>query len=587
MEYVKQSMNQVWASAGDVVMPDNAKIQEGWLVEVPPRQYWNWMQNRADTNLAYIFQRGIPEWDNTVEYIANKSFVVYNGVTYKAILTGTNQNPSTATTYWQRAFSTWSTAGEAVGGLTPSANTYAYFTGASSAALGTITSFARSILDDADATTVRTTIDAQQKDATLDALAGLSTASNKLPYFTGTDVAALTDLTAFGRSLIDDNNASDARTTLGLGTAATADVTTSATDATAGRLLKVGDFGVGGATNFTGADLDALVNSGFYYASNASPVNYPGGYNSGLVIVSGGGGAGVHTQQFFPIGAREKSYFRTYYTSWGAWTEVFTASNQLALGTTAASGRTALGLTSAATTTVQSSTTDATAGRLMTVGAFGLGAQVAVLSDPDTAVGNGFYRVTGSAKMPTNSSYNLISQVYDTSGCQIATLAGNSLFRNTYIRTKASGVWGSWSQLVDENGVTDGSSAGAGKIGEVILGSRLSGSALALTTSVLSDIVSINLTPGDWFVYGNVAITGSATLVSLINGSISTSPLTSGNWSASILNQGNISVVPPSMTVPFARVNVTSNTTVYLNVLASFSGGTCSAYGRLYARRER
>lgn len=50
---------------------------------------------------------------------------------------------------------------------------------------------------------------------------------------------------AFGRTLANASNAATARNTLGLGTAATHDVTTSPTDTTVGRVLKVGDFGIG------------------------------------------------------------------------------------------------------------------------------------------------------------------------------------------------------------------------------------------------------------------------------------------------------------------------------------------------------
>lgn len=63
--------------------------------------------------------------------------------------------------------------------------------------------------------------DAQPLDATLTALAGLSTVADRLPYATGADAFALATFTAFGRSLVDDADAAAGRTTLGLGTLAT------------------------------------------------------------------------------------------------------------------------------------------------------------------------------------------------------------------------------------------------------------------------------------------------------------------------------------------------------------------------------
>ncbi|HBA4213279.1 TPA: phage tail protein [Escherichia coli] len=70
--------------------------------------------------------------------------------------------------------------------------------------------------------------DFQALDATLTALAGLATGANKLPYFTGTDKAAQTDLTSVGRDIIGKNTIADILTYLGLGEAAKRNVGTGA-----------------------------------------------------------------------------------------------------------------------------------------------------------------------------------------------------------------------------------------------------------------------------------------------------------------------------------------------------------------------
>ena len=63
--------------------------------------------------------------------------------------------------------------------------------------------------------------DAQPLDATLTALAGVTTAADKLIYADGSDSFATTDLSTFSRSLLDDADAATARGTLGLGSIAT------------------------------------------------------------------------------------------------------------------------------------------------------------------------------------------------------------------------------------------------------------------------------------------------------------------------------------------------------------------------------
>lgn len=80
-------------------------------------------------------------------------------------------------------------------------------------ALG-VSAFIRQLLDDADAATARATLGAQASDATLTALAGITTVANKLIYATGSDAFSTTDFTAFARTLLDDADAEAARTTL-------------------------------------------------------------------------------------------------------------------------------------------------------------------------------------------------------------------------------------------------------------------------------------------------------------------------------------------------------------------------------------
>lgn len=142
----------------------------------------------------------------------------------------------------------------ALSAITIAADQLAYGTGAATWAVTPFTAFARSILDDVDAAAVRTTLGlgalavksavndgdwsgadlaianggtgassapaalaalgAQPSSAALTSIAGLTTAADRLPYTTGSNTYAVTPLTAFGRSLIDDADAATARATL-------------------------------------------------------------------------------------------------------------------------------------------------------------------------------------------------------------------------------------------------------------------------------------------------------------------------------------------------------------------------------------
>lgn len=80
-----------------------------------------------------------------------------------------------------------------------------------------VSGFALSILDDADAGTVRTTISAQESNATLSGISALQpVGGGSILYTTAQDTFATATITQAGRDLLDDADASAQRTTLGL-----------------------------------------------------------------------------------------------------------------------------------------------------------------------------------------------------------------------------------------------------------------------------------------------------------------------------------------------------------------------------------
>lgn len=96
-------LNLIWSNSGDILKPSDAKISQGWAAEIPPRQWFNYIDNKQDQGLAHINQHGIAVWDSVTEYQANSSYVQgSNGKIYFCINTNTNQNPvnDSTNTYW-------------------------------------------------------------------------------------------------------------------------------------------------------------------------------------------------------------------------------------------------------------------------------------------------------------------------------------------------------------------------------------------------------------------------------------------------------------------------------------------------------
>lgn len=104
-------INKIWASAGDVLAPSDSKIATGWQVEIPSRQYFNYIDWKQDAAIAHINQHGIPVWDNVTEYqyslSGTKSICMgSDGTIYRAKQVNVNQNPvaDVSNTYWEVAF---------------------------------------------------------------------------------------------------------------------------------------------------------------------------------------------------------------------------------------------------------------------------------------------------------------------------------------------------------------------------------------------------------------------------------------------------------------------------------------------------
>lgn len=196
----------------------------------------------------------------------------------------------------------------ALAGLTSAADAAPYFTGSGTAAVMTVTTFARSILDDVADSNVRSTLGLgdsatknvgasagtvaagdhahsgvyQPADAELTALAGLTSAADAVPYFTGAGTAGTTTLTAFARSILDDAADSNVRSTLGLGDSATKNVGTSA------GTVAAGDHAHSGVYQPADTQLDSLA--GLSYTGNTLKVVRVNAGETGFELADASGG---------------------------------------------------------------------------------------------------------------------------------------------------------------------------------------------------------------------------------------------------------------------------------------------------------
>lgn len=137
-------------------------------------------------------------------------------------------------------------------------------------------------------------------------------------------------------------------------------------------------------------------------------------------------------------------------------------------------------------------------------------------------------------------------------------------------------------------------SANLGKMGEYLETVLAAGSATSLATGTAKNIVTLNLTSGDWEVSGNVVYVPAATTsVTLAFHSISA--VSSTQDQVTFLN--GFAIYRTAAFVPAAnftagnvgpvRKSLSGTTTMYLVAQATFTVSTMTAHGTIRARRAR
>jgi microcystin-dependent protein len=440
VDITKLDMTDIWASSGDKTAPDPSKIATGWIVEAVPRQWWNWFENRQDVNIAYMLQKGIPEWDGFTEYLTNKSYVQRNNVVYKCIATNSGLDPSTTPANWIKAFPESSDSLEAVRVLTPAADRVAYYTGTNTASLMTVTAFARTLLDDANVTTMRATLGAQATHPNLTALSSAaSPATNTLAYFNSATTMIVTPFTAFGRSLLDDADAAAARATLGLGTAALQDVTVGDIDTTPNRVTTVGDFGIGAGATATSKFVPTWPNTS---------LNDITGVASGIYRTTSGTTNSINGQAAIVIYAVQNSdAVRA--------TQLTMSTDGSGVGNSIVF-RSCSGGTLAAPTWSTNEDMASKSEVYAQMAEFGLGDTIApLITDLNTPAVTGFSRFANTAtNLPLVGASGIVQTAIYATGYRtqfVITLQTTDItkYNRTFTRTMNSGTWGVWKESVD------------------------------------------------------------------------------------------------------------------------------------------
>jgi hypothetical protein len=133
-------------------------------------------------------------------------------------------------------------------------------------------------------------------------------------------------------------------------------------------------------------------------------------------------------------------------------------------------------------------------------------------------------------------------------------------------------------------GVTDGSAAAAGSVGELVTASF---PATGIASQTIWNIGSFTIPPGDWDLSGviNFSVSDSSATQQLQGGPCNSATTLAGYDLPLIFSPGGLG--GSTFAIPTTRVSSSGSTLVYFNAYSFFSSGTVSVSGRLNARRVR
>jgi|SRR5215472_11916782 len=139
-------------------------------------------------------------------------------------------------------------------------------------------------------------------------------------------------------------------------------------------------------------------------------------------------------------------------------------------------------------------------------------------------------------------------------------------------------------------GVTDGSDPAPGMVGETITATVPATSLLSLPNATNTDLIHIDLSPGDWDAQGTVFFQGTSKggdceYHCWVN-EVSVTQPAYGSGGIAVSSSGSANLLNQLVTTP-RRYNITATTRVYLGAYAAFSSGSMQVAGSVRARRMR